>query len=53
MGQADAILILDYTKRCAVLINAADTRYPSSAANLKTCFTQQLPPGSDVALVIA
>jgi beta-lactamase superfamily II metal-dependent hydrolase len=53
VGQADGILIIQDDSQCVIVIDAGDTRYPSSAANFKAYLTQHMPQGADIDLVVA
>lgn len=53
VGQADAILIMNETKSCKILIDSGDTRYPESSKNFRAYLSEHLPHGSTIDLAIA
>src|SRR5438045_1648404 len=52
VGQADATLIVDSARKCVILIDSGDTRYPGSAKNFKEYVQKQLPDNSEIALAV-
>jgi len=53
VGQADGILITQDDSQCVIVIDAGDTRYPSSAAHFKAYLTQHMAQGADIDLAVA
>src|SRR5262249_44082754 len=48
VGQGDGVLIADSAKRCAIVIDTADTRYPDSAKRFRSYVQEFLKPGGDI-----
>ena len=52
VGQADATLIMDEAKKCVIVIDSGDTRYPASAKDFKEYLQKQLPDNAEIALAL-
>lgn len=52
VGQADATLIMDDARKCVILIDSGDTRYPGSSKNFRTYLQQHLPTDVEINLAI-
>ena len=52
VGQADGILMMDDAKRCVILIDSGDTRYPNSASNFKAYLSKHVPTGGEINLAV-